>query len=80
MANAGGRLVGTLISGFLYEATAEAYGLAALLWISSGFFVAAAAVSCFLVGNGSSSSGSATAQESGAPNGADKGVVVLAVS
>ena len=48
MANAGGRLIGTLISGFLYEATAEDFGLAALLWISSAFFVAAAGVSCLL--------------------------------
>lgn len=38
MANAGGRLIGTILSGFIYQAV----GIAGCLWVS-GFFVAASA-------------------------------------
>ena len=41
MSNALGRLVGTLLSGWVYQA----YGLEACLWVSSGFVLAAALVS-----------------------------------
>jgi len=41
MSNAMGRLVGTLLSGWIYQA----YGLAACLWISSGFVLLAALIS-----------------------------------
>jgi len=47
-ANAGGRLIGTLISGFLYQKTIEDFGLSVCLWVSSGFLGAAALVSCWL--------------------------------
>lgn len=41
MSNAGGRLIGTLLSGWVYQA----YGLEACLWISTLFVVAAALIS-----------------------------------
>ena len=41
MANAGGRLVGTLLSGLVYERA----GLAACLWTSAGLALAASVVS-----------------------------------
>ena len=41
MANAGGRLVGTLLSGWVYQVQ----GLEACLWLSSGFVLAAALLS-----------------------------------
>jgi len=41
MSNAAGRLLGTLLSGWVYQA----YGLAACLWISSGFVLLAALIS-----------------------------------
>lgn len=41
MSNAMGRLIGTLLSGWIYQA----YGLAACLWISSGFVLLAALIS-----------------------------------
>ncbi len=44
MANAGGRLVGTLLSGVVYQAA----GLAACLWVSTAFALATAALSLFL--------------------------------
>ena len=44
MANAGGRLVGTLLSGILYQAA----GLRGCLWASSGFAAAAGAISLVL--------------------------------
>jgi predicted MFS family arabinose efflux permease len=44
MANAGGRLLGTVLSGWVYQAA----GLAACLWISAAFVVIAALVSLAL--------------------------------
>jgi len=44
MSNALGRLVGTLLSGWIFQA----YGLAACLWISSAFVLAAALISIAL--------------------------------
>ncbi len=44
MANAAGRLLGTVLSGAVYQA----YGLAACLWVSAGFVAAAAAISLAL--------------------------------
>jgi predicted MFS family arabinose efflux permease len=44
MSNAAGRLLGTLLSGWVYQA----YGLAACLWISSGFVLLAALISIWL--------------------------------
>lgn len=44
MANAMGRLTGTVLSGWVYQA----YGLAACLWISTGFIALAAAISLWL--------------------------------
>jgi predicted MFS family arabinose efflux permease len=41
MSNAMGRLIGTLLSGWVYQA----YGLGACLWVSSGFVVLAALIS-----------------------------------
>ena len=41
MANAGGRLAGTVLSGLVYQT----YGLEACLWLSSGFVLAAAMLS-----------------------------------
>jgi len=41
MANALGRLLGTLLSGWVYQA----YGLEACLWISSAFVLLAALIS-----------------------------------
>lgn len=37
MANAGGRLFGILVGGYLYDQTVEAYGLNACLWTAGGF-------------------------------------------
>ncbi|MCB0828715.1 MAG: organoarsenical effux MFS transporter ArsJ [Solirubrobacterales bacterium] len=44
MANAGGRLLGTALSGLLYQWQ----GLSACLWVSCGFVLASAALSTFL--------------------------------
>lgn len=44
MSNALGRLIGTLLSGWVYQA----YGLEACLWVSSGFIVVAALISLAL--------------------------------
>lgn len=44
MANAMGRLLGTLLSGWVYQS----YGLAACLWVSSGFIFLAAGISLCL--------------------------------
>jgi predicted MFS family arabinose efflux permease len=44
MSNAAGRLIGTVLSGWVFQA----YGLAACLWVSSLFLLVAAAVSVFL--------------------------------
>ena len=44
MANAGGRLMGTVLSGLLYQW----YGLAACLWASVAFVLAAGALSLLL--------------------------------
>jgi len=44
MANAMGRLIGTLLSGWLYQR----YGLPVCLWVSAGFIVVAAALSISL--------------------------------
>jgi len=44
MANAAGRLIGTLLSGVFYEY----YGLEVCLWASAGFLIAASILSCFL--------------------------------
>ncbi|PTS85626.1 MFS transporter [Pseudomonas sp. HMWF032] len=47
MSNAAGRLLGTLLSGWVYQA----YGLEACLWISSAFVLLAALISIGLPGN-----------------------------
>ncbi|MEX2321621.1 MAG: organoarsenical effux MFS transporter ArsJ [Saccharospirillum sp.] len=44
MANAGGRLLGTVLSGWLYQA----YGLEMCLWVSTGFVALAALISVWL--------------------------------
>ena len=44
MANAMGRLLGTVLSGWIFQA----YGLAACLWVSSAFVALAAALSLLL--------------------------------
>jgi len=44
MANAGGRLTGTVLSGWLYQE----YGLVGCLWCSSGFILAATLLSSAL--------------------------------
>ena len=44
MANAGGRLVGTLLSGLMYQLA----GLPGCLWMSMAFALAAGALSVFL--------------------------------
>ena len=44
MANAGGRLLGTVLSGLIYQLS----GLEACLWVSTGFVLAAGAVSLLL--------------------------------
>ncbi|MNG31585.1 hypothetical protein D3C84_1174160 [compost metagenome] len=41
MSNALGRLIGTLLSGWIYQA----YGLEACLWVSTAFVVLAASIS-----------------------------------
>ncbi|CEG54817.1 Putative major facilitator superfamily permease [Stutzerimonas xanthomarina] len=47
MSNAMGRLIGTLLSGWVFQA----YGLEACLWVSSGFVLLAALISMFLPGH-----------------------------
>jgi predicted MFS family arabinose efflux permease len=42
MANAGGRLVGTLLSGVLYQYTGQQFGISICLWVAAFFMVAAA--------------------------------------
>jgi predicted MFS family arabinose efflux permease len=44
MSNAAGRLLGTILSGWVYQA----HGLEACLWISAGFLVIAALMSIML--------------------------------
>ena len=46
MANAGGRLIGTILSGLLYQW----YGLTACLWASAAFVLAAGLISPLLPG------------------------------
>jgi len=46
MANAGGRLVGTLLSGWVFQA----YGLATCLWVSALFLFITAAISILISG------------------------------
>lgn len=48
MANASGRLVGTLISGFIYTYTVVYYGLSVTFWVSAGFLCFAVLISLFL--------------------------------
>ncbi|MNP78738.1 hypothetical protein D3C76_1764260 [compost metagenome] len=48
MSNALGRLVGTLLSGWVFQA----YGLEACLWVSSAFVLAAALISIALPRHG----------------------------
>jgi predicted MFS family arabinose efflux permease len=42
MANAGGRLVGTLLSGVLYQYTGQQFGISICLWVAALFMLAAA--------------------------------------
>ena len=44
MSNAAGRLLGTVLSGWVYQV----YGLEACLWISAGLVVTASLLSCLL--------------------------------
>lgn len=48
MANAGGRLFGTVISGFVFHYTKDEFGLSVCLWISSAFLIGAAWSSYYL--------------------------------
>ena len=48
MANAAGRLVGTMASGVVFHYTREEFGLNVCLWISSGFLLGAVVSSFFL--------------------------------
>jgi len=48
MGNAGGRMVGTLVSGFLYTYTVEQFGLSACLWAAAGFLAVSTVVSLYL--------------------------------
>jgi hypothetical protein len=48
MANAMGRLVGTLLSGVIYQFTADDYGLSVCLWTATVFMAAAAGVGSLL--------------------------------
>jgi predicted MFS family arabinose efflux permease len=57
MANAGGRLVGTLLSGLVYQTA----GLAGCLWTSCGFALASGALALFLPAYGSESAASGSA-------------------
>ncbi|KAH9255841.1 hypothetical protein BASA81_006242 [Batrachochytrium salamandrivorans] len=40
--NAGGRMVGTLISGFIYTYTVDEFGISVNLWVSAGFLLVSA--------------------------------------
>lgn len=48
MANAGGRLVGTMLSGVVYQYTANTWGISICLWSATGFLLISSIVSCFL--------------------------------
>ena len=48
MSNAGGRLIGTLLSGVIYEYTSNAWGLSICLWVAAGFLGISSVVSFFL--------------------------------
>ena len=48
MANAGGRLVGTLLSGIVYEYTGDEWGISVCLWLSAGFLLIACVTSITL--------------------------------
>lgn len=48
MANAMGRLVGTILSGYVYEVTRDEFGLSICLWVSSLFMALAAVTSYFI--------------------------------
>lgn len=48
MSNAGGRLVGTLLSGIVYEYTASTWGISICLWSATAFLLISSVVSCFL--------------------------------
>ena len=48
MSNAGGRLFGTLVGGFLYDATQAKYGISVCMWVSAGCLVVATLSSLLL--------------------------------
>ena len=48
MANAMGRLIGTILSGYIYEVTRDEFGLAIPLWVSALFMALAAVTSYFI--------------------------------
>mmetsp|Transcript_21729 Transcript_21729/g.26353 ORF Transcript_21729/g.26353 Transcript_21729/m.26353 type:complete len:525 (+) Transcript_21729:228-1802(+) len=45
MANAGGRLVGTILSGWIFQETQDKWGLSVCLWVSAAFMFVAAVIS-----------------------------------
>ena len=48
MSNAGGRLVGTLLSGIVYEYTEKLWGISICLWVATGFLIISSICSHFL--------------------------------
>ena len=48
MSNAGGRLVGTMLSGVVYEYTAKMWGISICLWVATGFLTISSVCSFFL--------------------------------
>lgn len=48
MANAAGRLVGTMLSGVIYQFTEEQYGLSVCLWTAAAFMAVAAVIGYWL--------------------------------
>ena len=48
MSNAGGRLVGTMLSGIVYEYTEKLWGISICLWVATGFLMISSICSHFL--------------------------------
>ena len=73
MANAGGRLVGTLCSGLLYQETGGQWGISVCLYVATGFLVVATVLSLFLKPNPDGRLGSGSiAGDQGASEGAEE--------
>jgi hypothetical protein len=50
MSNAGGRFVGVLLGGIIYQCSVDQFGLSMVLWVATPFLLLAAFLGGFLSG------------------------------